>query len=112
MRRPQETRLDWHPTLDTPAAAQLIARFLRRTGRPMDEAAWRGWMAAKVAFEGGLRSEAGEDDLLALQFLDGHKGQPLRFSEDGHLVQPTCRLVGGRAALAPPVHHDRLMDAD
>lgn len=77
----------------------------------MDAAAWRGWMAAKVAFEVALRFEAGEDDLLALQF-DGHKGQPLRFSEDGHLVQPTCRMVGGRAALAAPVDHDLLMDAD
>lgn len=111
LRRPQEIRLDWHPTLDTPAAAQLNGRFLRRTGRPMDAAAWRGWMAAKVAFEVALRFEAGEDDLLALQF-DGHKGQPLRFSEDGHLVQPTCRMVGGRAALAAPVDHDLLMDAD
>jgi hypothetical protein len=109
-RWPQEARLDWHPTLDTPAATQLNARFLRRTGQLMGAAAWRGWMAAKVAFEVGLRSDAGEDDLLALQF-DGHKGRPLRFSEDGHLVQPTCRLVGGRAALAPPVDHDLLMDA-
>jgi hypothetical protein len=111
MRRPQEMRLDWHPALDTPAAAQLNARFSRRTGRAMDAAAWRGWMAAKVAFEVALRSEAGEDDLLALRF-DGHKGRPLRFSEDGHLSQPTCRLVDGRAVLAPPVAHDLLIDAD
>ena len=111
LRRPQEARLDWHPTLDTPAAAQLNARFLRRTGRQMDAAAWRGWMAVKVAFEVAMRSQAGEDDLLALRF-DGHKGRPLRFSEDGHLVQPTCRMVGGRAVLAPPVDHELLMDAD
>ena len=58
-----------------------------------------------------LRADAGEDDLLALQ-LDGHKGQPLRFSEDGHLVQPTCRMVAGRAVLTAPVDHDLLMDAD
>jgi len=111
LRRPQESRLDWHPTLETPAAAQLNARFLRRTGRRMDAAAWRGWMAAKVAFEVALRSDAGEDDLLALRF-EGHKGQPLRFSEDGHLVQPTCRLTDGRATLAPPLHHDLLLDAN
>ena len=109
--RPRESQLDWHPTLDTPAAASLNARFFERTGRPMDAAAWRGWMAAKVAFEVALRSDAGEDDLLALQF-DGRKGRPLRFSEDGHLVQPTCRVVGGRARLAPPVDDDLLMDAD
>ena len=110
-RRPQEVRFDWHPALNTPEAAALNARFHQRTGRPMDAAAWRGWMAAKVAFEVALRSDAGEDDLLALRF-DGHKGQPLRFSEDGHLVQPTCRMVGGRATLAPPVGHDLLLDAD
>lgn len=111
LRRPQDLRLDWHPTLDTPAAAQLNARFTRRTGRSMDAAAWHGWMAAKVAFEVAIRAEAGEDDLLALRF-DGHKGRPLRFSDDGHLAQPTCRLVAGRAALAPPVAHDLLLDAD
>jgi len=77
----------------------------------MDAAAWRGYMAVKVAFEAALRAEAGEDDLLALRF-DGHKGQPLRFSEDGHLVQPTCRVVDGRATLAPPIAHDLLMNAD
>jgi hypothetical protein len=111
MRRRQEPRLDWHETLDIPAARQLNRRFSRRTGRAMDAPAWHGWMAVKVAFEVALRSEAGEDDLLALRF-DGHKGRPLRFSEDGHLVQPTCRLVAGRVTLAPPVTHDLLMDAD
>ena len=110
-RRLGEPRLDWHWTLDTPAAVHLNARFLRRTGRPMDEPAWRSWMAAKVAFEVALRADAGEDDLLVLQF-DGHKDQPLRFSEDGHLVQPTCRMVGGRATLAPPVDRDLLADVD
>ena len=68
-------------------------------------------MAAKVAFEVALRADAGEDDLLALRF-DGHKGQPLRFSEDGHLVQPTCRMVGGRATLVPPDDRDLPLDAD
>ena len=108
---PRQLRLDWHPTLDTPGAAQLGARFRRRTGTAMGEAAWRGWMAVKAAFEIALRADAGEDDLLVLQ-LDGHKGQPLRFSEDGHLVQPTCRLVAGRAVLTAPVDHDLLIDAD
>lgn len=103
-------RLDWHPTLDTPAASQLGARFAHRYGIPMTEPAWRGWMAAKAAFEIALRAGAGEDDPLVLR-LDGHKGEPLRFSDDGHLVQPTCRVVAGRAFLAPPADHDRLVDA-
>jgi hypothetical protein len=102
---------DWHAALDTPEATQLNARFARRTGVAMDESAWRGWMAVRVAFETALRADAGEDDLLALRF-NGHKGQRLRFSEDGHLVQPTCRLVGGRAVLAPAIDHDLFADVD
>lgn len=101
---------DWHASLDTPDAAQLNARFARRAGTPMDEAAWRGWMAVKVAFDAALRADAGEDDLLALRF-NGHKGPRLRFSEDGHLVQPTCRVLAGRVELAPAVDHDRVADA-
>lgn len=101
---------DWHTSLNTPEAAQLNARFARRAGVPMDEAAWRGWMAVKVAFETALRADAGEGDLLALRF-NGHKGQRLRFSEDNHLVQPTCRVVAGRAELAPAIDHDLFADA-
>lgn len=103
-------RPDWHPALVTPPAAQLSARFADRFGVPMTEPAWRGWMAAKAAFEMALRAGAGEDDPLVLR-LDGHKGQPLRFSEDGHLVQPTCRVVAGRAALVAPAHGNIGIDA-
>ena len=97
---------DWHPALTTPGAAALNARFERQTGVSMDAAAWHGWMAVKVAFEVALRAE---DDLLALQF-DGYKGSPLHFSEDGHLVQPTVRLVGGRPQLVEAVDADLLTE--
>ncbi len=98
-------RPDWHPALGMPAAAQLSSRFAQGFGGPMTEPAWRGWMAVKAAFEIALRAGAGEDDPLVLR-LDGHKGQPLRFSEDGHLVQPTCRVVAGRAVLVAPADAD------
>lgn len=110
-RRGPVSSLDWHPTLDTPEAIALTTRFARRTGVPMDEAAWRGWMAVKVAVDVALRAEAGEDDLLALR-VDGHKGVPLRFSEDGHLIQPACAMVNGRAVFGPAVDHDLFADAD
>lgn len=102
-----DIRLDWHPELLTPGAAALNARFRRQTGVPMDAAAWHGWMAAKVAFEVALRGS--DDDLLALQF-DGHKGAPLHFSEDGHLVQPTVRVRAGRVELVDAVDLDLLSD--
>ena len=72
----------------------------------MDSAAWHGWMAVKVAFEVAMRAD---DDLLALQF-DGHKGTSLYFSENGHLVQPTVRLVGGRPELAEAFDADLLTE--
>lgn len=99
---------EWHPALTRHGAAALNERFLQRTGQPMDAAAWRGWMAVKVAFDLAVRRAAGEDDPLALRF-DGHKGQPLRFGDDGHLVQPTYRVGADRrlVVVAP-----RLVDAD
>ena len=80
--------VDWHDQLRADGAAALNARFVRAAGRPMDERAWRGWMAVKVAFDAALRAGAGEHDMQALRF-DGHKGHPLRFGDDGHLRQPT-----------------------
>ncbi len=82
---------DWHPMLARSGAAQLNTRFRQHAGMAMDEAAWRGWMAVKVAHQAAMRTLAGEADLLALEF-DGHKGMPLRFGEDGHLRQPTFRV--------------------
>lgn len=102
-----DPRLDWHPSLAAPGAAALNARFLRQTGSPMDAAAWHGWMAVKVAFEVALRGD--EADLLALRF-DGHKGEPLYFSEDGHLVQPTVRTLFGRAEFVEAFDADLLSD--
>jgi len=98
---------DWHPRLVRDGAGQLNERFTRHAGVPMDSAAWRGWMAVRVAFDAALRMLAGEDDLLAQSF-DGHKGQPLRFSEDGHLQQPTYRTGpdGRPVVIAPPPPDD------
>lgn len=98
--------LDWHFSLTRGGAAQLNERFFQHAGVPMDEAAWRGWMAVKIAYETGLRAQAGEDDVLALEF-EGHKGRPLRFAEDGHLLQPTYRLgANARAVEVSPAADD------
>jgi hypothetical protein len=81
---------DWHPGLQKFGADALNLRFQRRFNHPMDEAAWRGWIAVKLAAELALRfpdaaavSKAGELS------IDGHKGMPLRFDPQGHhLIQP------------------------
>lgn len=90
---PGRVCLDWHDGLRAHGAGLLNDRFVRRTGVAMDERAWRGWMAVKVAFDVALRASAGERDVRAMRF-DGYKGQPLHFGEDGHLVQPTYETAG------------------
>jgi hypothetical protein len=93
---------EWHPALTRHGAAALNERFLQRTGQLMDAAAWRGWMAVKVAYDLAVRRAAGDDGLLSMTF-DGHKGQPLRFGDDAHLVQPTYRVgPDGRLVLVAP----------
>jgi hypothetical protein len=95
---------DWHPDLVRFGAEQLNQRYSERFGEPMTEAAWRAWMAVKIAAEAALRSPDG--DLLAvlttLRF-DGHKGAPLWFHpESHHLVQPVY-LVDRKGKLAGEV---------
>lgn len=92
--------VDWHPDLVRYGAEQLNQRFHQRFGRPMDEAAWRGWMAVKAVAEAALRSPGGDlaATLATLRF-DGHKGEPLEFDpQDHHLRQPMY-LVDGKGRL-------------
>jgi hypothetical protein len=92
--------VDWHPDLVRYGAEQLNQRFRQRFGRPMDEDAWRGWMAVKIAAEAILRNPGGDlaAALASLRF-DGHKGEPLEFdSKDHHLRQPVY-VVDGKGRL-------------
>jgi hypothetical protein len=93
--------VDWHPDLYRFGAEQLNERFHRRFGQPMDEDAWHGWIAVKIAAELALRASPGTDllDLLPRSAFDGHKGTQLRFDlEDHHLIQPVY-LVDGKGKL-------------
>jgi hypothetical protein len=66
----------------------------------MDEAAWHGWMAVKIAAELALRQAGGG---LEGAIFDGHKGMPLRFDgRDHHLVQPVY-LIDAKGRLAGEV---------
>jgi hypothetical protein len=89
--------VDWHPDLYRFGAEQLNERFHRRFGQPMDEDAWHGWIAVKIAAELALRASPGTGllDLLPRLAFDGHKGTQLRFDlEDHHLIQPVYRVDG------------------
>jgi PQQ-dependent catabolism-associated beta-propeller protein len=77
---------DWRPDLERFGAEQLNQRFRRRFGIPMDESAWRGWMAVKIAAELILRAPAGSNPAatLATMTFDGHKGEQLFFDPKDH----------------------------
>jgi hypothetical protein len=77
--------VEWHPELKKYGAEQLNARFLQRFKHPMDAAAWVSWMLVKIAVDAQLRSVVLTDGRF-----DGHKGVPLAFGPDRHLVQPLC----------------------
>lgn len=92
--------VDWHPNLKRFGAEQLNERFHRRFGRPMDEAAWRGWVAVKIAAEAALRGDVLQQ--LVDSGFDGHKGEQLRFGEDHFLIQPVY-LVDAKGKMVEEV---------
>jgi hypothetical protein len=89
--------VDWHHDLGKFGADALNLRFSRRFEQPMDEAAWRGWMAVKLITELALRyPEGGTADKLEELSIDGHKGMPLRFDpRSHHLIQPVYLVDAG-----------------
>jgi hypothetical protein len=99
---------DWHPGLQKFGADSLNLRFQRRFNHPMDEAAWRGWIAVKLAAELALRFPAATTgtaaaDRIGELSIDGHKGMPLRFDpRSHHLIQPVY-LVDGEGKVVDEV---------
>jgi hypothetical protein len=89
--------VDWHHDLRKFGADSLNLRFSRRFEQPMDEAAWRGWMAVKMITELALRyPDASAMDKLGELSIDGHKGMPLRFDPRSHqLIQPVYLVDAG-----------------
>jgi hypothetical protein len=80
---------EWHPSLTKFGASELNDRFLRRTGKPMTPAAWRGWFAVKALAEAALRSPDLDCDAFARVRIDGHKGRVLSFDPaTRRLLQP------------------------
>ncbi|HSJ98857.1 MAG TPA: hypothetical protein VLC53_17410, partial [Myxococcota bacterium] len=86
---------DWHGELSRYGAAQLNERFARRSGAAMDERAWSGWLAVKLASEAQLRG--GPEDRIAriaAARTDGHAGAPLRFRRDDRHLDTAVHVVG------------------
>jgi hypothetical protein len=86
-------RVAWHPSLKRFGAGELNERFLKKTSHAMDEAAWLGWIAVKIAAEAGLRNRG-----IGAARIDGHKGVSLRFAPDGKLIQPLYVVRNGVAS--------------
>lgn len=88
--------VDWHPSLTRFGAEQLNSRFEARFGAPMDSLAWASWMAVKIAAELALRGLP----LERLRF-DGHKGEPLWFRPEDHVLHQPLYVVVGEKVVAP-----------
>lgn len=96
----------WDATLEKFGASQLNDRYRARWKAPMSEVAWRGWLAAKIAWESSLRGPREPDALPrwlaspAARF-DGHQGVPLSFDARHRLRHPQYRVLhrGGARTL-------------
>jgi hypothetical protein len=106
----------WDSHLERFGAQQLNERFVRTTRREMDDAAWLGWFAAKLALELSMRAPSRDVETLAHYArgargrFDGQKGRPLGFDpRTGILLQPlydrsvrgTPSEIKGSVALPP-----------
>jgi hypothetical protein len=106
-RAPGDSVVLWGPALERYGAAQINDRYRAEYGVGMDEGAWAGWAAVKIASESALRAKSTEPAKL-LTYLessattfDGHKGWPLSFRlADHQLRQPLYVVIRGGAAAA------------
>jgi hypothetical protein len=103
----------WDSRLTRFGAEQLNDRYRHRFSREMNEQAWLGWMAVKLAWEAAVRAPSANAghiaEVLVQRGFDGHKGRALRFGAgDRQLYQPLYLLPDLREvrppAQAPAVH--------
>jgi hypothetical protein len=87
---------DWHPDLSRYGAAQLNERFARRFDARMDERAWAGWLAVKLASEVALRGAPADGPVARIAAVrsDGHVGAALRFRADDRHLETAVHVVG------------------
>lgn len=96
----------WYPALESFGAAQLNERFRTAFNRPMNSAAWAGWIAVKILWEAELRAET-TDAARLVGYLesgrarfDGHKGRPLTFRPWSHQLRQPLYLVPANGGAA------------
>ena len=109
------TTSGWHPDFVKFAARDLNKRYKKRFSRPMDQYAWAGWAAVKMASDSVARQNITEPGAM-LEFLktglafDGQKGLDMDFRDTGQLRQlvlvagPEGELLGEapvRGVVAP-----------
>ena len=105
----------WHPQFMKFAARDLNKRYKKRMSRAMDQYAWAGWAAVKMASDSVARQNITEPGAM-LEFLktglafDGQKGLDMDFRDTGQLRQlvliigPEGELMGEapvRGVVAP-----------
>jgi ABC-type branched-subunit amino acid transport system substrate-binding protein len=103
----------WHDSLERYGAGQVNDRFRARFAGSVNERAWAGWVAAKVAWEIAQRAQRTTGAELAAfatsadASFDGHKGLPLSFHPRTHqLRQPLYVLAGDSVIAEVPTPRD------
>lgn len=89
----------WDSKLERYGAAQLNDRYRAYAKEPMNDLAWAGWFAVKVAWESFAR---GPRDLTSMEF-DGHKGAQLSFRAWDHQLRQPLYAVGERVVDVPDI---------
>ena len=105
----------WHPQFVKFAARDLNKRYKKQFSQPMDQYAWAGWAAVKMASDSVARKNITEPGSM-LEFLktgltfDGQKGLDMNFRDTGQMRQllmitgPDGELLGEapvRGVVAP-----------
>ena len=94
----------WDSRLERYGAAQLNDRYSAFAKQPMNDFAWAGWFAVKVAWESFVRAA---HDLSSVEF-DGHKGAPLSFRTWDHQLRQPLYAVGERVTDVPDIARSQL----
>jgi hypothetical protein len=87
----------WGPSLERFGALELNDRYRSRWKTGMNSEAWAAWFAVKILSEAALRTRSNEPFVI-LNYIrksefDGHKGWPLTFRPEDHLLRQPLYIV-------------------